>query len=124
MSKLTETKKILSDLKQKTTDIVGSAVVRKNGLTIASDFPTESNDRMVSAMSAALLGTSKRCSEALFEQSEFKGLDLELDKGHMLIMGAGSVILVVITGVSPNIGFITLEMETSIDKIQKTYGLS
>ena len=120
MSKVDEVKKILSDLEAKVTDITGSAVIRMNGLVIASALPSEANERMIAAMSAALLGTSKRSAEALFS-GNFKSLNLELDKGNMFLIGAGRVILVAITKKEPNIGLVTLEMEDSSSKISEIF---
>ncbi|TFF88178.1 MAG: hypothetical protein EU549_03485 [Promethearchaeota archaeon] len=120
MSKVEEATKVLSDLEDKI-DIIGSAVIRRNGLMIVSALPSESNQRMIAAMSAALLGTSKRTAEALFD-GKFKSLNLEIDKGNMFLIGAGRVILVVLTKEEPNIGLITLEMEVAAEELKKVFG--
>lgn len=120
MSKIDEAKKILNDLEGRVSDIIGSAVIRTNGLVIASALPGEANERMVAAMSAALLGTSKRSAEALFS-GNFISLSLELDKGNMFLIGAGRVILVAITKKEPNIGLVTLEMEDASKKISDIF---
>ena len=121
MSIIEDVDNVLKELQGKAMDIVGTAVIRTNGLVIASALPTESNERMIAAMSAALLGTSKRAAETLFEEGDFKSLNLELDKGNMFLMGAGRVILVVITKKEPNIGLVTLEMEDSSKKISELF---
>ena len=120
MSKIDEVKKILTDLESRVPDINGSAVIRTNGLLIASALPSEANERMVAAMSAALLGTSKRTAEALFNGT-FKALSLEIDKGNMFLIGAGRVILVALTNRDPNIGLVTLEIEDSSKKISELF---
>ena len=120
MSKVEEVTKILQDLEGKVSDVIGSAVIRTNGLVIASALPSEANERMIAAMSAALLGTSKRSAEALFN-GNFISLNLELDKGNMFLIGAGRVILVAITRKEPNIGLITLEMEDTSKKINEIF---
>jgi len=122
MNKVEDAKKVLRDLETKVPDIVGSAVIRTNGLLIVSALPSESNERMVAAMSAALLGTSKRTAEALFSGT-FKSLSLEIDKGNMFLIGAGRVILVALTNKEPNIGLITLEMEDVSKKIGNLFQL-
>jgi predicted regulator of Ras-like GTPase activity (Roadblock/LC7/MglB family) len=122
MSKIDELTNILQELEGKVADIIGSAVIRTNGLVIASALPSESNERMIAAMSAALLGTSKRSAEALFN-GNFKSLNLELDKGNMFLIGAGRVILVAITSKEPNIGLVTLEMEDTSKKINEIFKL-
>ncbi len=120
MSKINDVNIILQDLEGKVADIIGSAVIRTNGLLIASALPSESNERMIAAMSAALLGTSKRSAEALFN-GIFKSLSLELDKGNMFLINAGRVILVAITKKEPNLGLITLEMEDASNKIRNIF---
>jgi len=120
MSKIDEVKKTLNDLEGRVTDVTGSAVIRTNGLVIASALPSEANERMIAAMSAALLGTSKRSAEALFS-GNFKSLNLELDKGNMFLIGAGRVILVAITKKEPNIGLVTLEMEDASKTIAEIF---
>ena len=120
MSKIDEVNKLLEQLEGKVPDIIGTAVIRTNGLVITSALPSEANERMVAAMSAALLGTSKRSAEALFN-GNFKSLNLELNKGNMFLISAGRVILVAITKKDPNIGLITLEMEDSSRKIEEIF---
>lgn len=122
MSKVEEVVNILKDFENKVNDITGSAVIRKNGLIIASALPSESNERMIAAMSAALLGTSKRVAEALF-QGEFSSLNLEMNEGNMFLISAGRVILVTITKKEPNVGLITLEMEDTSRKIARIFDM-
>jgi hypothetical protein len=121
MDKVEEIKKLLEELEGKVTDILGSAVIRTNGLLIASALPPKSNERMIAAMAAALIGTSKRTAESLFENGNFLSLNLELDKGDVFLIGAGRVILVAITSKQPNIGLLTLEMEDISKKISKIF---
>ena len=120
MGKVDDVVNILNDFEGKVNDITGSAVIRKNGLIIASALPSESNERMIAAMSAALLGTSKRVAEALFE-GEFSSLNLEMNEGNMFLISAGRVILVAITKKEPNVGLVTLEMEDTSSKIGKIF---
>jgi predicted regulator of Ras-like GTPase activity (Roadblock/LC7/MglB family) len=120
LSKMDEVKQVLNDLESRVPDIMGSAIIRTNGLLIASALPGEANERMVAAMSAALLGTSKRTAEALFNGT-FKSLSLEIDKGNMFLIGAGRVILVALTNKEPNIGLVTLEMEDSSKKVAELF---
>jgi predicted regulator of Ras-like GTPase activity (Roadblock/LC7/MglB family) len=120
MGKVDEVVSLLNDFESKVNDIIGSAVIRRNGLIIASALPSESNERMIAAMSAALLGTSKRVAEALFE-GEFSSLNLEMNQGNMFLISAGRVILVAITKKEPNVGLVTLEMEDASRKIAKIF---
>ena len=120
MAKLETIELILKNLEKKIPDTVGLGVIRTNGLVILSRFPSDTNERMVAAMSAALLGTSKRTAESLFE-GNFASLVLELDKGNMFLIDCGKVILVVITKQNPNVALVTLEMEDSSAELEKTF---
>ncbi|MHA1784705.1 MAG: roadblock/LC7 domain-containing protein [Candidatus Helarchaeota archaeon] len=120
MSKIDEAKEILTELERKVPDIKGSAVIRTNGLIIVSALPAESSERMLAAMAAALLGTSKRTSESLF-QGTFKSLHITVDKGDLFLLESGKVILVSMTNPEPNVGLVTLEMEDSSAKIKKIF---
>jgi len=120
MSKIDNVMKLLEELEDRVSDIIGTAVIRTNGLVVASALPSESNERMIAAMSAALLGTSKRSAENLFD-AKFKSLNLELDKGNMFLIEAGRVILVSITKKEPNVGLITLEMEDVSKKLKELF---
>jgi uncharacterized protein len=118
MSKIESVNDLLSELEEKVPDIIGSAVIRTNGLLVASSLQSqdESNIRLISAMAAALLGTSKRTAETLYN-GEFQSLNLEINKGNLFLMNAGRVILVATTKKQPNIGLVTLEMEDISEKI-------
>ncbi|MFX1396334.1 MAG: roadblock/LC7 domain-containing protein [Promethearchaeota archaeon] len=120
MSIIESVNKHLEELEKRVSDIIGSALIRTNGLIVASSLPKEANERMIAAMSAALLGTSKRSAEALFN-GNFNSLNLELDKGNMFLISAGRVILVAITKPQPNIGLVTLEMEDISNKISQIF---
>lgn len=121
MSKIEDAKSLLKDLESKVPDIKGSAIIRTNGLLIVSALPSESSERMIAAMSAALLGTSKRTGESLFDQGTFQSLHLTISKGDMFLLEAGKVILVVITTSNPNVGLVTLEMEDAIPKLRQVF---
>ncbi|TXT61095.1 MAG: Regulator protein [Promethearchaeota archaeon] len=118
MGKIDEVNDLLAELEEKVPDILGSAVIRTNGLLVASSLPSESesNTRLIAAMAAALLGTSKRTAETLYD-GEFQSLNLEINKGNLFLINAGRVILVATTKKEPNIGLVTLEMEDMSKKI-------
>jgi len=123
MPKLDDVKIVIDNLHKKIPTIIGSGVIRMNGLVIESNFSRDINERMVGAMSAALLGTSKRTAESLFK-GNFVSLVLALDKGNMFLMSCGKVILVVITEPNPNMGLITLEMEDVGVRLQNLFQVS
>ena len=64
-----ELEEVLKEL-EKIGDIIGSAVVRRDGLLIASGLPSEVNAKAVAAMAAAIVGTSETSTKEL-EIGEF-----------------------------------------------------
>jgi hypothetical protein len=120
LSRLEETQKILEHLEEEAPDVIGAAIIKTNGLIVSAALPNETDQRMIAAMSAALLGTSKRTAEALFD-GVFNSLHLELDKGDMFLQRAGRVILAVITEKEPNVGLISLQMEETSRKIKELF---
>ncbi|MFA6036280.1 MAG: roadblock/LC7 domain-containing protein, partial [Candidatus Micrarchaeia archaeon] len=43
-------------------DVEASAIVRRDGLMIASNLPSKVDSRTIAAMAAALVGTAETCS--------------------------------------------------------------
>lgn len=121
MSKAEGVTKILEEMEGKISDIIGSAVIRTDGLVIASAILGEIDDRRMAAMSAALIGTSNRVAQSLFNNGVFTDLNLGIDNGNMFLVQAGRVLLVAMTKKNPNIGLIRLEMEDASKQIRNIF---
>lgn len=118
VEKRKELEKILKELKR-IGDIIGSAIVRRDGLLIASDMSAKVDTRAIAAMSAAIVGTSETSSKEL-DIGEFNQVVVNASEGQYVCIGAGEeAILISLLKKEVNLGLVLLEMERSAKKIGK-----
>ena len=116
MAKEQELKDILDGFKA-LGDVIGAAIVRRDGLMICSGLPQEINSRAVSAMSAAMVGTGETVSKEL-DIGNLKQIVVESKKGKLVSVGAGEdAIFAALVRENANIGLIMLEMERAAKKL-------
>ena len=116
MAKEKELKDILNGFKV-LGDVVGAAIVRRDGLMICSGLPQEINSRAISAMSAAMVGTGETVSKEL-AIGEFNQVVVESKKGKLISVGAGEdAIFTALIREEANMGLILLEMERAAKKL-------
>ena len=114
---------VLDDLR-KTGDIEASAVVRRDGLMIASDLPARIESRTVAAMTAALVGTAETTSNEL-KRGSFQEVVVDSEKGKIVAIGAGKLALLVsLMRPEGNLGFVLLSMERAAKHIETILGES
>lgn len=108
---------ILSELRR-AGDVEASAIVRRDGLMIASDLPPRIDARTVAAMTAALVGTAETCAGEL-RRGVFSQVIVDGERGKIVAVGAGPLALLV-TLVRPegNVGLVLLAMEKSAKAIE------
>lgn len=107
---------ILGDLR-KAADVEASAIVRRDGLMIASDLPSRIDSRTVAAMTAALVGTAETCSNEL-KRGSFSEVVVDSEKGKVVAIGAGPLaILVCLMRPEGNLGYVLLAMERAAKNI-------
>jgi hypothetical protein len=112
---------ILQKLK-KIGDILGSAVVSRDGLVVASDLSRDVDEDTFAAMSAAMQGAAETAVSEL-SQGELKQILVDAVKGRMLAIGAGKLaILVVLAKPSINLGLALLELKRASAKISAVLG--
>lgn len=109
---------ILSDLKSSSTDIQGAAVVSLDGLMIGSYLPIKEIDpEGVGAMSAALLGLSRKAASAL-HQGEFKEIYVKCEDGTLHLYAISDKgVLAVLARRDANIGMVNLESRAVAKRI-------
>ena len=100
-------------------DIIGTALVNRNGLLVSSRLPRDIDDRKFCAMAATMFGAietaastigSNIISNLTVEYSDFQLIIMETDE-HM--------ILVSLLNTNINLGLIFVEIEESIKNIKK-----
>ncbi len=113
--------KLKEELKKfkKLSGVMGSAIVRRDGLMILSDLSSGVNSKAVAAMSAAIVGTSETASKEL-KIGDMEEVLIESNKGKLVSIGAGpEAIFVAITKKKINLGLILIEMKKVAEKISK-----
>jgi len=107
----------LGELSQ-TGDIEASAIVRRDGLMIASDLPSKVDARTIAAMAAALVGTAETTSGEL-ARGNFKQVIVESELGKVVSVGAGKLaVLVCLVKKNGNLGLVLLTMERVGKKVE------
>ena len=117
---MVETKKerldgILEELGQ-IGEIVGTAIISRDGLPIASNVGKKDAETFA-AMSAAMQGAAETAAAEL-DQGEVEQVIIETAKGKVISVGAGKkAILVILADKKANLGLVLLEMHRSVKKI-------
>ncbi|MFB6203814.1 MAG: roadblock/LC7 domain-containing protein [Candidatus Nanohaloarchaea archaeon] len=99
--------------------IKGAAVVRRDGLLIASNLGQDIDDDQVGAMTASTVGSGETASEAL-KMGEVNQVTIESENGKLVSTGAGEEgILTILTDSDVNMGLVKVEMEKATKKIKR-----
>jgi len=121
VSKEEELKKVLDDF-ESAGDVIGSAVVRRDGLMIISSLPSAVNSKAVAAMAAAIVGTGETASKEL-EIGDLNQIVVESASGKLVSIGAGpDAIFTALIKPKANMGLILMSMERSCKKIATVIG--
>ena len=121
MEKRQELETILADLR-KVGDVEASAIVRRDGLMVASDMPNYVDGRTIAAMTAALVGTAETSAGEL-KLGNFGQVIVESDDGKLVATGAGGLaILACLVGKDANLGLVLLSMEKASKRVSEILG--
>jgi len=118
-----ETKKeqliaVLQNLR-KIGDLIGSSVISRDGLTIASDLAKDIDEETFAAMSAAMQGAAETAVQEL-KQGDLDQIIINAQRGKIITTSAGEkAILVILSKPSINLGLILLEINRTNRKISK-----
>jgi hypothetical protein len=117
-SRATQMVNRLRDMQATATDIIASAVVTVDGLTLASVLPSELDEDRISAMSAAMLSLGERIASEL-QRGELDEVYIRGEEGFVLLTAVGQE--AVLTALSRNegrLGLIFLEMRRAAEDLQ------
>ena len=100
-------------------DIIGTALVNRNGLLIASKLPRDVDDRKFCAMAATMFGAIETAASTI--GSKFvDNLTVEFNDFQLIIMGSDEqLILVSLLNLNTNLGLIFIEIEETIKNVKK-----
>ncbi len=108
----------LRDMQATAPDIIASAVVTVDGLTLASVLPSEIDEDRISAMSAAMLSLGERIASEL-QRGDLDEVYIRGEEGFVLLTAVGQE--AVLTALSRNegrLGLIFLEMRRAAEDLQ------
>lgn len=112
----------LRDMQVASPDIIASAVVSVDGLTMASALPGDVEEDRVAAMSAAMLSLGERISGELGRG----GLDevyIRGEDGFVLLTAVGDeAVLTALARDEAKLGMIFLEMRRAAEDLEKLVG--
>ena len=98
--------------------IIGSAIVTRDGLVIASQLPENVDSATFAAMSAAMTGAAETAISEL-KKGLVDRVIVESKQAKIITIGAGSeAILVTLTGKEARLGLILIEMKKAAEKIR------
>jgi predicted regulator of Ras-like GTPase activity (Roadblock/LC7/MglB family) len=109
---------ILKSMEDADPNIEGSALVRTDGLVMASAIQWWIDEPLIAAMSAALLNIGSRSVTEL-ERGSLNKVIVSGEKGDVVLTGAGGeAVLSVITKPGANLGLILVEMKKCASKLE------
>lgn len=110
-------KNVLKELESIDPEIEGSAIIRSDGLLMASNFRTDIDKTLVAAMNAAILNISNRATFEM-KRGTLQELLLRADDGIIALVNAGeNTVLSVIAKKDSNLGLLLFEMKKAAKKI-------
>jgi hypothetical protein len=100
----------LRDMQATAPDIIASALVTADGLSLASALPSDVEEERVAAMSAAMLSLGERISSEL-QRGSLEEVYIRGDQGMVLLTAVGKdAVLTALSRDEAKLGLIFLEM--------------
>ncbi|MHA2281322.1 MAG: roadblock/LC7 domain-containing protein [Promethearchaeota archaeon] len=100
-------------------DIIGTALVNRNGLLVSSRLPRDVDDRKFCAMAATMFGAIETAASTM-KSKIVNNLTVEFSDFQLIIMEANEhMILVSLMNTNINIGLFFIEVEEIIKNIRK-----
>lgn len=111
-------KDVISRLSQ-VKGVLGSILVAKDGLVVASDLSVSVQDEIVGAMVSAIGSTAVKATE-IMNQGLLKNILLEGEQGKVFVTDAGDIgYLGVLAVPDANVGLIRLEFLEALNELRK-----
>mgnify|MGYP001817324348 CR=1 FL=1 len=121
-SRAEEMVKRLRAMQTATPEIVASAVVSVDGLTMASALPKDVEEDRVSAMSAAMLSLGGRIASEL-NRGELDQVYIHGDDGYVILSAIGQeAVLTALAQEKAKLGLVFLEMRRAADDLAEFIG--
>ena len=112
----------LRDMQAASQDIIASAVVSVDGLTMASALPGDVEEDRVAAMSAAMLSLGERIATEL-GRGNLDEVYIRGEDGFVLLTAVGDeAVLTALAREEAKLGLIFLEMRRAAEDLEKLVG--
>ncbi len=109
----------LRDLQAVAPDIIASAVVTADGLTLASALPSDVEEERIAAMSAAMLSLGERIAAEL-QRGALEEVYIRGNEGMVLLTSVGrDAVLTALSRNEAKLGIIFLEMRRAAADLEK-----
>ncbi len=100
-------------------EIVGSAIVNRNGLLISSRLPREIDGRKLASM-AAIMYASIETATSSFKTNELKNVTVDYQDYKLTVVTINDdVIIVSLFDINANLGLVFIEIEECIKNIKE-----
>jgi hypothetical protein len=108
---------ILANL-NKTSGVTGSMVVGNDGIVIAADLNSQTDDDTVGALASSIAAAVRKSLDGL-GCGEFAQITVEAEGRKMFLSNAGIGTLIVTTEPRVNIGLVRLEIRNAVNELQR-----
>lgn len=114
--------KRLQDMQSAAPDIIASAIVSVDGLTMASALPSDVEEDRVSAMSAAMHSLGERIAAEL-GRGALDEVYIRGEQGFVLVTAIGDIaVLTALAREKAKLGMIFLEMRRATEDLERLVG--
>jgi len=104
---------------EKFSDIIGTAIVNRNGLLISSRLPRDIDERRFGALAATMFGAIETASSSL-ESNKIKNLTVEYQDYQFIVIEVDpNTILVSLFDLNVDLGLIFIEIEEFVTNLKK-----
>lgn len=118
-SRSTQMANRLRDLQAVAPDIIASAVVTADGLTLASALPSDVEEERIAAMSAAMLSLGERIAAEL-QRGSLEEVYIRGDAGMVLLTAVGrDAVLTALSRNEAKLGIMFLEMRRAAADLER-----
>jgi predicted regulator of Ras-like GTPase activity (Roadblock/LC7/MglB family) len=102
----------------KTSGVTGSLVVGNDGIVIAADLNSQTDDDTVGALASSIAATVRKSLDGM-QSGHLAQVTVESENHKMFLSNAGIGTLVVTTEPRVNIGLVRLEIRNAIEQLQR-----
>ena len=100
-------------------DIIGTALVNRNGLLVSSRLPRDVDDRKFCAMAATMFGAIETAASTI-GSNKVDNITVEFSDFQLIIMETNeNMILVSLLNLNINLGLVFIEIEEGVKNIKK-----